>query len=139
MSFKCRRVYLGLQSTLDVRETPELRDHWLEYNSLFRAGTAKFIDGVLVDGGISAQDAEFIAAAQKLADADKPVTVGDVKINTRHLCGGWFKCPGCPRIYCACSGPRCYTCGMPLSQRSDLFVENPDAEIAKSGGKSEVS
>lgn len=61
--------------------------------------------------------------------------IDGVEIFTKHLCGGWFQCPYCPRIYCACVTGLCYSCGHPLTQ--ELHIQNPKATIKANGGRSE--
>lgn len=51
-----------------------------------------------------------------------------------HLCGGWYRCPRCPRIYCACSLGRCYSCGSPTTQRLDLFFDGDPREVKRQNG-----
>ncbi len=61
------------------------------------------------------------------------VHVGAVNI-IHHLCGGWFKCPYCTRMYCACSLTYCRSCGHPLRESPELFITNIREILKITGG-----
>ncbi len=63
--------------------------------------------------------------------------VGAVEI-MHHLCGGWFKCPYCTRMYCACALTYCRSCGSPLRESPELFIPNAREILKLTGGITNV-
>lgn len=45
----------------------------------------------------------------------------------KHLCGGEFKCPYCPRFYCACGPTYCGSCGHPMKYEPKFAVTTREA------------
>ena len=66
------------------------------------------------------------------ADA-RAAEVAAVELMT-HLCGGWYRCPRCPRIYCACSLGRCYSCGARTAPDGSQFFDGDPREVRKQNG-----
>jgi len=62
--------------------------------------------------------------------------VGSIEL-VLHLCGGYYRCPRCPRIYCACALGRCYSCGaVTKPDPAQQFAGDPREVMRQNGATS---